>query len=159
MQKTLKITLVFVLLLTALGLARVETNDLGISIWFPDDWSVEIEDDDMRLINPSGTAVVLITIAEPADLETSMLEVAEVTEEWVHDSATTEENAVNINGLEGYCASGTGTMEGQSAGWTIGALNYKGKHIVMATMAVSSLWDDEEADIHKIPLSIKPSDS
>jgi hypothetical protein len=158
MKTTIKLSLILVILLSSLAIARVEVNDLGLSLWFPDDWSAEMEDDDMRLINPSRTAVFLFTVAEPDDLESTMNDIAEEMEEWVQDSVATGQGDHDVNGLNGRYASGTGMMGGQKAGWTIGTLDYKGKYIVMANMAVSSLWDDENSAINRIPESLKPTE-
>lgn len=153
--KTVAIAFIALLTVTAAS-AETRTHPVGISVTFPDPWDAEFTEDDLFLNESDESAVVWVTVSEPADLLALTDETVEELDEWLTDVEVTKEGETGkINGIPATFIEGTGYMENEPAKWVIAFLEFKGKVIIVAGWGEDGEWDADKGDIIDIIRSIK----
>jgi hypothetical protein len=152
--------LLLLLVLCCPTLARTEYNDTAdVSVTFPDSWTVEMEDDDMRLRQEDRSSVVLLSVVDAADLEEAATNLNEEMGKWIDNPVPTKQQEESFNGMPAVLKEGTGTIKGAEARWVVVIFENNKKYVMIVGVAKDQYWDPSVGDVMGIITSVKPGDA
>jgi len=159
MKRFTYITLILILGLMTLTLtAGTYTHTKGgLSIWFPDDWKIETEGEQLEATSPNEEAFAHIMVLEDAEnLEDAVEAYTDELDGIVKNfKVTTEAESVKFNGLEFYILEGEGTVEGALLDVGVALILTPKTVVMMVTVNSKEAAEVYDAEFKKIVQSIK----
>ncbi|MDR0867007.1 MAG: hypothetical protein LBP75_00830 [Planctomycetota bacterium] len=133
----------------------------ALSITFPQDWKVEVEDVVSALSADESCGIVIMSVAAD-DFSAAMEELAPELDKIVKDFEATQEwnqEPVDINGFHAWLTEGTGEMDGDAVNVSVLVVAKEGSG--MASLILSFSTDESEKvhakAIESIVKSLKPA--
>jgi hypothetical protein len=152
---------VILLLLVICLLAWAETyehKEGGLSIWFPDDWSVNAEGNSLEADAPDGDAYIqFLMLNDVTSLEDAVNSLVKELDPLVKDFLLTNDGQdTEYNGLKFYLVEGQGLVEGVNMGVSVALVSTpKGNTAMMVLFCPTEIVAKYESQFQKIIANIK----
>ena len=159
MTRTLALTVLSVLLIPALSLAKTHTHaPAKVQVDIPDNWKVEAEDDTLSATSADETLGLVFTILAASDVDAALDALDEELSSFITGLRPTgDAKPATVNGMRGVSVDGKGTIEGVAMDIGLMVLQApSGKVIVILGFAAEGTMGQHERDVQSIFQSLKP---
>jgi hypothetical protein len=153
-----KLTALIVLLTFSLAFAETIEHDSGLTVTYPDNWSLQVdpEDDDSMVMNGPDDKVVYFAVEAGSSPEKPVAEVLAQVGEIVKGAKMLDEETLKVNGMNAYRVTGYG--DSPQDYWIALYVEYDGKifEILGIGQEPGWRWDPDEGEVASVVYSLKP---
>ncbi len=143
---------------TALSAEAVNHTEAQVTVWIPDNWDQEADEDSLIVGDPDEEVMVAFLVVDSDNVEAALDAMEAELSDIVEDVSSEEEpSEVNLNGMPAIVLDAKGTVEGEAVDLGIAVImTPANKALLVFAIAQSSAVAKHEATIEKILGGIKP---
>lgn len=155
---TILLTVVFVMAPVVLNAETYKHQDGGISIWFPDNWKINTEENMLEATAPDDSAYAhLLVMGDVETLDAAVEAYGEELDAVVENfQPKSEGEMIKLNGMDGWVVEGTGIVEGVKLEVGIALLVTQKAIVMIMTFNTPEAAQIYGKDFSNIINSIKP---
>lgn len=154
----LVLTLAVAVVPSALHAKDFEHKDAKVTLWIPDDWTIEAEEELLTATDKAETIGLIFWVVDADAIETVMKELEKELGKVIKDAEPTgEPTETKVNGMDAMFIDGVGKVEGEKVAWSLGlVVTPAGKVLFTLGMADPEQLSKHEATLEKIMKGLKP---